>query len=93
MASKENSPVVEIKNALENGTLIMGAKRVEKHLMQGKLKKLFLASNCSPELKKELLSRASLDNVEAVVLDVPNDELGLLCKKPFVITVVGIAKS
>ncbi|HLC37690.1 MAG TPA: ribosomal L7Ae/L30e/S12e/Gadd45 family protein [Candidatus Nanoarchaeia archaeon] len=78
----------DIKEALTKNPII-GTDRILKNLKSGKLKKVFLASNCKEETKKDVGYYAKLSNVEVVNLDIPNDELGLACKKQFSISILG----
>lgn len=78
----------EIKEALTNNPII-GTDRTLKNLKTGKLKKVLIANNCKEEIKKDLEYYAKLANVELINLDIPNDEVGLACKKQFSISVLG----
>lgn len=78
----------EIRKLLSADALIIGTERSLKALRAGKLQKIILASNCSAE------TRAAIESAKgkAVVVDAKetNDELGVLCKKPFRIAVLGV---
>lgn len=82
----------EIKKLLTSERLIIGAERTLKALRQGTLEKIYLSSNPAPQVKNDLERYTSLGGTEKVELDVPNDELGTLCKKPFPISVIGLKK-
>ena len=78
----------EIRKLLGLDQLIIGTERSLKALRAGALSKIILASNCSDEM------RAAVDSAkgkaEVVVAKENNDELGVLCKKPFRIAIVGV---
>jgi len=80
----------EIKKQLKSKVLIIGADRVLKALKKNELVKIFLASNASAELVNDIDYYSSLSRVEVEKLDIPNDELGVVCKKPFSIAVIGM---
>lgn len=82
--------VDEIKKLLKSKVLIIGADRVLKALKKKELAKIFLASNASEALVKDVEYYASLSKVEVEKLDLPNDELGVVCKKPFSISAIGM---
>ena len=82
----------EIKKALENKKAIIGTDRVIKLLKQGLLKKVFVSLNCPKEIKESINYYKSISGVEVVELEKDSEELGVLCKKPFTISVLGILK-
>lgn len=85
-----NDHISEIKKLLDSESLIIGSERALKALRANELKKIYLATNPKVEVKEDILAYANLANVEIVELDIPNDELGVACKKPFAISVIGL---
>ena len=81
--------VEEIKRILKEEKTIMGSERVIKELRNGKIKKVFLASNCPEVAANDIEQYCTIAKVELVKLIYPNDELGTICKKPFAISVLG----
>lgn len=81
-------PVNEIKNLLEQDALVIGTDRTLKNLKAGKVKKVFVSANPSQKLRADLAHYQNVSGVEVVQLDLPNDELGTICKKPFSIAVL-----
>ena len=77
----------EIDEALKQKNLVIGSERVLKLLRADKLKKVLVAKNCKDEVMEEIKRYSS--DVDVVELDVPNDELGVMCKKQFSISVIG----
>lgn len=84
--------ISEIKDALKQNKLVMGADETLKGLRTGKFAKIYLAANCPDELKTDIEHHASLSEVEVVDTGIQNDELGDICKKPFSIAVMGLSK-
>jgi large subunit ribosomal protein L30e len=84
--------ISEIKKMLNKPELILGSQKTIKELRKGTLVKVFLAQNPEPSLAADIESLARLGNVPVVKLNVPNDELGVACKKPFPISVIGLKK-
>ncbi|MFQ5475050.1 MAG: ribosomal L7Ae/L30e/S12e/Gadd45 family protein [Candidatus Nanoarchaeia archaeon] len=82
----------EIKKLLKTGKIIIGKETTLKKLKTKNLQKIFLAKNVSASVKADIAYYADLASVEVVTLDIPNDELGDLCKKPFAISILGVAK-
>ena len=82
----------EIKNALKKNLLIIGQDRVSKMIKNKTLSKVFMASNSSEAMKTEVSRFADSASIPLEVLDLPNDELSVLCKKQFLISVLGIKK-
>jgi|TARA_Y100000310_G_scaffold75462_1_gene71757 large subunit ribosomal protein L30e len=81
---------VEIKNLIKEGNIIFGTERTLKRLKLGKVKRVLVSSNCQERVLKNIKHYAELSKAEFVKLQYPNDQLGLICKKPFSISVLGI---
>lgn len=96
MATKKEKgldPVTqEIRKAAEDKSLIIGTDVTVKNLKQGKLSKIFLAANCNVTDKEDIKHFASVNGTEIVELTTTNDDLGVVCRKPFSIAVVSIVK-
>ena len=84
--------ISEIKKSLKEGKMIIGTERTMKGLRQGKLEKVYLSSNCSEDVKNDIKHYSQLSNVNVVELSQPNEELGVICKKTFSISVLGQLK-
>ena len=90
MAKKITS--TEIKKMLKAGNLVLGTERSMKSLKLGKIQKVMLSSNCPAKVEKDISYYAGLAGAEFQKLDYPNDELGVICKKPFSISVLAVVK-
>ncbi len=84
--------VTEIKKLIKEDKLVIGADETLKGLRTGRFEKIFLAGNCPEDLKGDIEHFASLGEVEVVDTGIQNTELGDICKKPFAIAVMGLAK-
>lgn len=82
----------EIKQNIKTGKLVLGLEKTTKLLQQGKLAKVYVASNLPDSTFEDLDHYTKLAEVELARLDTPNDELGIVCKKPFSISVIGLLK-
>ncbi len=85
-------PIIEIKNNLKNKRLVLGTDITMKELKRGSIAKVFLASNCPETVKKDVTHYSQIGNIAMEVLDMPNSDLGTICKKPFSVSVVGLLK-
>ena len=86
------SDIEEIKKNLKTGKLIIGTEKTEKQLKLGKILKVFIASNCKDSTRKDIEYYCGLSGVELIGLDLPKDELGIACKKPFAIAVLSLLR-
>ena len=84
---------VEIRKLLAEKRLAIGTELALKLVRQGKLAKVYISSNCPPKIKEDLNRYCAIDGIECQELPVPNEELGVWCKKPFAISVLGVLKS
>jgi large subunit ribosomal protein L30e len=93
MQKKTDSKLVrELRSYIKNKKAIIATNTTLKNLKRGKLEKIFISSNCPEKTEKDLLYYARLSGVKVVKLKHPNDELGIICKKPFSISVLGLLK-
>ena len=90
MAKKIDS--AEIKKLMKSGNVIIGTEKTIKSLKLGRIQKVLLSANCPSKVEKDINYYAGLDNVEFHKLDYQNDELGVICKKPFSISVLALLK-
>ncbi len=82
----------EIRKLLLAGKLVVGAKQALAGLRKGTIVRVFVASNCEKNIRKSLERYVGLSKIELVDTGIPNDELGILCKKQFAISVLGVSK-
>ena len=83
----------DIKKNLKTKKLVVGTKQTLKNLKLGKLEKVFVTANCPESVKKDVAHYSSLSGCEVQSLDIPNEELGTICKKQFAISVLGLVRS
>ena len=81
--------IENLKKILKEKKVIFGSERTLKLLRRGKLTEIFIASNCPKNVKADIIHYAKIANVKLTELEEPNDELGVICKKPFSISVLG----
>lgn len=91
MAKKksQSEELKQLKSQLLSGKVVVGMDCVMKNLKSGVLKRIFIASNCRQDVREDLHHYAKLQDVEVVDVDLSNEELGILCKKNFMVSVVG----
>lgn len=87
----KNDPIAEIKKYLEEKRLVLGQEEVVKALRNKKLAKVYLARNCADLTKRQMERYGQLANVPIETIEKSNEELGILCKKPFFVSVLGVS--
>lgn len=80
----------EIRKLLGTEKLIIGSERVLKALRNGGVARVIIASNVPEEFKLQLNAYQQAAGFELQQLEVTNDELGTICKKPFSIAALAI---
>ena len=83
---------MDIKKLLDSDKLIIGTNRTLKALKSGTLKELAVSSNCDKTTLKNIEYYTSLAGLSIEKLSMPNDELGVICRKPFSVSVIGVLK-
>ena len=71
---------------------IIGLDLTLKKLHSGKIKEIVIASNCPEDIEDKVNSAAKLYKIPIDKIDEDNQRLGVLCKKTFNVSVVGILK-
>ena len=83
----------EIRKLMAEKRLVIGTDATMKMVRQGKLAKVYLSSNCPDQIKEDLDRYCKLGEIECQDVGIVNEELGVLCKKGFAISVIGVLKS
>jgi large subunit ribosomal protein L30e len=84
--------VLELRKLIKEKKLLVGTDRTLKALKLGNIEKVFMAANCADKLKDDIKHYSKLSKASVSQLRYPNDELGILCKKPYSISVLGLLK-
>ena len=84
--------LAEIKKMLKSGNVMVGTEKTLKSLKLGKIEKVLVSSNCPAKVENDISYYAGMTGTEVHKLEYPNDELGVICKKPFSISVLALAK-
>ena len=82
----------DIKKLVKDKKVFIGTEQTIKNLKLGRISKVFVASNCSKDTRGDINHYAKLSNAAVVELDTPNDELGILCRKQFSVSILGVKK-
>ena len=88
MPKNKTFSITELKKLLKSKSVVIGTERTIKNLKKGNVDKIFISSNCSENAEKDLNYYASLSKADVVKLQYSNEEIGIICKKPFAISVL-----
>ena len=84
--------IIEIKKLLKTKNLIIGKERTIKNIRIGKIDRVFLANNCAKDVVEDITYYAKLAKSTVIKLNHNNEDLGIICKKPFSISVLSVLK-
>lgn len=82
----------EIKKLIEAKSLVIGTEKTIKNIKLGKVEKVIVSSNCPDQIFEDISHYAEMSKTETIKVSYPNEELGVICKKPFSISVLSILK-
>ena len=82
----------EIKKLVGTENLVIGTDKVLKLLKKGELEVIYTSSNCSPDIKKSLEHYSALSGVKIEEMEITNEDVGTLVKKPFSVSVLAKKK-
>lgn len=72
-----------LKKAIKEKKLIIGTEETVKAIKKGKAKEVFIAKNCPGLLKRKINNYGKIENITITELEETNEEIGIICKKPF----------
>ena len=90
MAKKKST---DIKKLLETKRAVIGTDRTLKGLRAGTLEKVFVSANTPADIRETISYYSRLSNTELIELKDTNEELGVVCRKPFSISLIGITRA
>jgi large subunit ribosomal protein L30e len=82
----------EIRQAITTGKVAIGADKSLKTLKRGQAKLIIVASNCEPDVRADIEHYAKLANLPVYNFDGDGGELGLVCGKPFLVSVLAVVE-
>lgn len=82
--------VEELKKLVAAEKVILGTEGSLKMLRRGKLIKVVLSSNCDPKVKEDFERYCRIAGIECVSIAQNSDEIGVLCRKPYSISIFGV---
>jgi len=80
----------EIRKAMDTGKVILGTNKSLKALKNGDAKLIIYSSNCESESRDDLDYYSKLGNVPTVEYRGTGVDLGMVCGKPFVVSMIAI---
>lgn len=92
MPRKKTVTSTEIKKLIKAQKLVIGTEGTIKNLKLGKIDKVIVSANCPEKVIGDIEYYSGLNKTEVIKINYPNDELGVICKKPFSISVLSILK-
>lgn len=78
----------ELKQALKEKGLVFGTKATLRSLRAGKAKHVLMASNCPKAVRDDIRHFATLSGIAVTELEIPDNEIGMICKKRFSVSVL-----
>jgi len=78
---------MSLKDSLNKGKPIIGVSAVTKKIRENKVNHVYVAFNYHN--KDQIVRLGKINNIKIEVVDSNSKQLGVLCKKPFNIAVVG----
>ncbi len=82
----------DIKKLVKDKKVFIGLDETVKNLKLGKVSKVFLTSNCPADVRETIERYSKMAGAEIEQLEIPNDELGIICRKHFFISVMSVKK-
>lgn len=81
---------VELKKLLAAKKLLFGAEETVKALRKGGVQKVYIVATCNDVVRSDVETLCKVSGVELVTLSQSSDEIGVICKKPFGVSVISV---
>ena len=78
----------KLRKVLKTEKLHYGSRSAIKKLKLGAVKHIFLAYDCDPTVREDIIYYCKLGNVELIELHQPSTELSLICKRAHPVSVI-----
>ncbi|MBS3156310.1 ribosomal L7Ae/L30e/S12e/Gadd45 family protein [Candidatus Woesearchaeota archaeon] len=78
----------DLREALKEGKIVVGTEKTLKKLKKGEVKNVYISSNCPEEVRGDIEHYCKVFNAKLNKVKETNEELGVICKKPFSISVL-----
>ena len=79
-----------LRVALKTGKVVIGFNKTKKTIQKGKPKLVIIASNAPSEISEEIKYFCKLANVPYYIYNGSGYELGAVCGKPFIVSVMAV---
>ena len=76
----------------EPARIVYGTRQTIKQIKLDIIKEIFLAKNCSPEAREKILHYAKLADFKVNELSQSSEELSLICKKDFPVSILSVVE-
>jgi len=80
----------ELRTAMRTGKVIIGYKETMKTIRTGKAKLVIMAANAPDGIRDEVERYCKLANIPLYVFQGTSLDLGAMCRKPFMVSVLSI---
>jgi large subunit ribosomal protein L30e len=87
---RENPLTTAVRLAVESGKVEFGSRAGLAASLAGKAKLLVVASNTPAQVKEKVLGQAKASNVPVFEFEGSSAELGSVCGKPFLVSVLSV---
>jgi ribosomal protein L30E len=82
----------EIRKKIKENKIVIGLSSTKKNLLNKNLEKVIIAKNCPENLKEEFEKYCKITGTEIEITEMNNEELGILCKKQYPASFLGVLK-
>lgn len=90
MTDTETKELDLLKVKAQEKKIVIGTKQVLQGLRTKSLSRVIVAQNCPARVKQDIIRYATLVQIPVTSARQSNEELGIVCKKNFFISAVGI---
>lgn len=80
----------EIRKLLEQDKLIIGYNEVRQAVADKTARNVYIANNAEEQRSLAMSDYCSMSSLDVEILDIRNDQLGSVCRKPFSISFLAV---
>jgi ribosomal protein L30E len=86
------SEINNIKKLIKENRIIYGTERTIKELKRGNIEIVYITKNVPKKVFDDIKYYSTLTKIKLIDLELSNQELGILCKKHYSISIIGVIK-
>jgi large subunit ribosomal protein L30e len=90
MAKKKvvNVDIEELRKIIKDKEVVFGTDRTISLIREGRAANVFVSSTCPEDIRADIKHYEGISKFKVTYLDITNEELGIICLKPYPVSIL-----